>query len=199
MTTPPLIEAQLPFLGTRTYLHGTTLFRFLSAIAPEADSGCFRILNVIRTDRVAVVTDPSNTSPLAVFDCFTGGRKKGLHVTPLPPSHNVIRQMYDEDGILSRAAFELNKASIQNADGLELLPAAVPLFKRLLDERGMIQAGGQWMFTRFDWTLPIPPAPDSIALSLDHARSGLIARATILESGRAIGEIYFSFVRKEAQ
>jgi hypothetical protein len=199
MTTPPLIEAQLPFLGTRPYLHGTTLFRFLSSIAPEADSGCFRIVNVIRTDRVAVVTDPSNTFPLAVFDCFTGGRKKSLYVKPLPPSPNVIRQLYDEDEILSRAAFDINKASIPNAVGLELLPAVVPLFKRLLDERGMVQAGGQWMFTRFDWALLIPTVPVSIGLRLDHVRSGLIARATIQESGREIGEIYFSFVRKEAQ
>ena len=83
-------QLELPFLGSRGYLHGTTLFDALRFLIPGEAGVCFKIQRRITSDRVEIIRlSEAALSPealCATLTVTTGGVGVEFGVIPLPPS-----------------------------------------------------------------------------------------------------------------
>jgi hypothetical protein len=182
----------LPFLGDRTYLHGTTLFDALLPHCPRDAALSFKISRMIETDRVEVSSIVGNTDAHASIT-WEGG---GLEVAPVTPSANLVRQDYDESRVTSAVEFAPDKrsATFASEPPFSFVATLVPLYKTLLSRNQHGDRVGQWLFTRLDITgVPTRFVP----LTLTYAGSlgrGSIARSRISADGSELGLVYFSWL-----
>lgn len=180
---------QLPFLGARAYLHGTTLFDSLLAFAPPREPVSFKFSRVIRSDRVRLGTVLDSPSASMTW---AGG---GIGVIPESPSGQIERRPYDEGLVTDGSLYEDRRIVLRKRGPFSFVATVVPLHKALLQRLAAPAQAGQWMFTRLDVPLAqVPQHWDSVAVVLGSLFQGRLARSTIEVDGAGFGEIYFSWV-----
>lgn len=189
----------LPFLGERDYLHGTTLFRYIRALAPENARVCFRIMRITRSNTVRVVDSNSISYPVARLDWRCGGAQKSLAVEQLPCGGPLQREDYDECSVTMKATVDETVAILKTPSPFDAVATAVPLFKEILKARSMNRPGGQWMFTRLDTHDSEPSLEAPFELRLESARPGAVAKASIHIGSSFWADIYFSWVAELRQ
>jgi hypothetical protein len=195
--THPL-ECELPLLGTRTYLHGTTLFDALMKHVPEAATVSFTISQRIDSDRVAFIFHPAEYQQGDGVHAKLAWRRDAtsglIAVKPLPSSMSPRRAPYDES-LVTRALVRGDQSvTLDKATTFSFVTTLIPMFKVLLGNCVDTTKAGQWMFTRLDAT----PPTDELFLPLCLKFKGMIgnslARSTIECRGGSIGSLYFSWV-----
>lgn len=192
---------QLPFLGMRDYLHGTTLYRLLISQIPTGASVCFRIPKIIKTNSILIITQSgagSTAEPIAAKLNWRHGEANGVVlVSPQDPSPPILREEYREDLVDQITHIQGKTATIIAPSPFDVVGSAVPMFKALLKAQSLTPDGGQWMFSRLDSV-----APDrhfhKLELFLEDARKGLVAKSRISIDGEIFGEFYFSWASAES-
>lgn len=190
---------QLPFLGKRDYLHGTTLYRCLLKHLPQGASVCFRIPRVIKTNRIKILPQSAAKiilAPAAAKLNWRLGEANGsFSVYPQDISFPIYREKYDETLIDRIAEIRDKTVAIAGPSPFDVVGSAVPMFKILLKTQDLTPDGGQWMFSRLDL---IDSNEDfhKIELVLIDARKELVAKSQISLDGKIFGEMYFSWVKE---
>jgi hypothetical protein len=184
----------LPFLGERTYLHGTTLLSALGRLIPQdACRSCFRISRRIETNCVRVTSVPTASAELKGCDARLDWDGGALAVRQLPCVGTIAREAYDEAVIADRCAVDGVKITFRGTSPYDPVATAVPMFKLLLHANGLTPAGGQWMFTRLD-TRRAMPAFERMSLTLRQHLPKRISMSEIESDGAKIADFYFSWV-----
>jgi len=190
------LEYALPLLGTRTYLHGTTLFDALTQHVPQAATVSFTISKRIDSDRVVFIVQPGDDQSADVYAKLTWrtDASSGLiAVKPLAPSAEPRRAPYDEDLVTRALVYDDQSVTMEKASPFSFVATLIPMFKALLANYVDLAKTGQWMFTRLD---------------LEHLRNDLfpvrlqyagiignsLARSNIECGSRRVGTLYFSWV-----
>jgi hypothetical protein len=185
----------LPFLGSRGYLHGTTLYAYLVAGIPDDAHLCFRIHRRIQSNCIRVWRQSEAQAcpePCATLDWEYGGDKDSLWVescAPLPP---VERRAYEEHLAVKGARVTGEQAVWDGPSPFNWLATAIPLFKAILSGHPRAEATGQWWFTRFDGHGG-RPGFSKLEIRLLIQRAGVIAKSKVRLDGRDFGDLYFSW------
>ena len=190
------LEYVLPFLGRRTYLHGTTLFDALMQHVPQAATVSFTISRRIDSDRVAFVVQPSSdqqgdvSAKLAWRTDVSSGL---IAVKPLLPSAEPRRTSYDE-ALVTRALVRGNQSvTLEKASPFGFVATLIPMFKVLLASCVEMARAGQWMFTRLDAKLPTEEFLP-LQLKYEGMLGNSLARSAIECRRQKVGTLYFSWV-----
>ena len=196
--TPLLRDCAFPLLGSRTYLHGTTLFDAMLAHVPECADLCFRIPHRIDTDRVRLCAGGTATPDRSRASlAWTREGACGVIIAePLPASEMPGRVPYPEHLVADVLDGSPQAVTLQTGVGMSLVSSLIPMFKALLRSAPAHTAPGQWMFTRLDISYP-PREFTPLMLRSDAFVAGRLARAVIESRGDGIGHIYFSWVPAE--
>ena len=192
-----LTELTLPYLGERTYLHGTTLFDALAAlVSPKADVN-YSFARMVRSDRVEVVAagDIAEVRGMAhvTLTYRDEAGRRALGVKPLPPSPEPRRVPYDESLVTGRATFGDGRAEFDGPSPFSFVATVVPLHKALLARSAPHAGPGQWLFTRLDLDR-LPTRASPLRLDLQGVLpGGMMARSRVSVAGSPAGVIYFSW------
>lgn len=188
--------AQLPFLGKRDYLHGTTLYRHLLSHIPAGATVCFRIPKIIQTNRILVTAQSSAmpvAKPIAAKLNWRHDQTDGVVlVFAIDPSSPIFYEEYREDLVDQITRIQGKTATIVDPSPFDVVGSAVPMFKMLLKAQGLTPDGGQWMFSRLDSVIPERKF-QKMELVLEDARKELVAKSRISFDGEFFGEFYFSW------
>ena len=187
---------KLPLLGSRNYLHGTTLFEALEKRFVDGSAISLKLSQMMLTDTVRVQEfDPAvelGRAYSATVTWMADGSRRGLGVSPLLTSDQIDRAVYDEESIVAKADFQDHSVTIAQPSGYSLVKTIVALHKALLFRLLAPARSGQWLFTRFD--LEAVPA-SWLPLSISHGQgSNLAAVASeVAFDGRPGGRVMFSW------
>jgi hypothetical protein len=188
-------DCAFPLLGSRTYLHGTTLFDAMLEYAPAGADLGFRIPHRIDSDRVRLVRRASKLVDRSRASLvWTQGDDVGSVVAePLDASEIPERIDYPEQRVVDGLEITSSGVTLRADVGMSFVSTLIPMFKILLRDAPVQPMAGQWMFTRLDVGYP---AHDFTPLTLrrDALIPGKLARASIEVGDRKAGDIYFSWV-----
>ena len=190
------LEYALPLLGTRTYLHGTTLFDALMQHVPQAASVSFTISRRIDSDRVAFFVRPGDDQQRDVSAKLawrTDASSGLIAVKPLSPSVEPRRMPYDE-ALVTRALVPGDRSvSLEGKTPFGFVATLIPMFKALLARVVKPDSAGQWMFTRLDAKAPTEGFLP-LQLNYEGMLGNSLARSGIECRGQRAGTLYFSWV-----
>ncbi len=194
MVTETHQNVTLPFLEKRNYLHGTTLFKYLSSFVPSNVGTCLRIFRQIRTNAILVGPLQKVDDPVARIDWIEDGNAQALAVEPLPIQRPIKRDRYDESLVSSVCYAEGLHVYLKGRPPFDAIATAVPMFKFILELNGHSPAlGGQWMFTRLDSIASVTLA-EKMELRLISIRHRSVAKAELGVAGARCAILYFSWV-----
>lgn len=186
MTTAssPLV-LDLPFKGTRDYLHGTDMLAAISAAAGPGKVN-FRIHKVVRSALEllldAAQSDLSACSAVAsVSDRMIGLRETTAAVTRRVP--------YDEEAAINGADRDDDDLSCPRQTGFTLIEQIVALNKAALAFRK--PHVDRWVFTELDLD-QYPAEVQKITISPGVSLGDRLVRSAVLFDGTAVGKIGFS-------
>ena len=188
----------LPFLGRREYLHGTTLYRSLRALAPEDAEVCFRISKIIKTNVIRICDPKKNVKFAARLDWKSGSELKTLAVEMLNSQLPILREEYDETSILQNAKIKDGTANLLERSPFDVIATAVPLFKEILKVNQAVNTSGQWMFSRLDTLRGESSVSFPLKVCLESIRRGSLAKASVFVTNSHWADLYFSWVSVEA-
>jgi len=185
----------LPYLGTRSYLHGTTVFETLAPDLVGASDITLRLPQLISSDRVLIEAidpdDPKKGHAFAIWRSDQGWM--GRRLTALPPSAEPARAPYDEQAIIRCASVSDTRVWFHTRPQTTFLKAAIVANKALLT--GYLkppQDGGQWLFTQLELE-SLPPADASFELRYRSRFSLAAVKTEILFANGARGAIQFAW------
>ena len=184
----------LPFLGKRTYLHGTTLFEALSETHRRISDFSFKINRLIPSNRVRFhqgqVPEGAKASAQMVFTA--SGAQHTLMVVAEPPSETIERSPYDEQAIADLARFEGDSATVSGPSPITTIKTMVALNKALLLRRFSPDAPGQWFFTRIDGDF-YPDAFSEMTITCRNSLSPSAMPSEVSADGKKLGRLIFSW------
>lgn len=191
-----LRRQSFPFLGNRDYLHGTTLFRALTALVPQSAHVSFKFIQRIDSDTVQITTDSDAATADARLSWRDGKCAGLLSVSALPQSKSPIRLAFDEEIVLAAAHFSDCATTLAEPSPFDYVATVVPLFKGLLLRVAPQQEKGQWFFARLD-SVANPRWPAKVSVSLERIVDGRWAKAGIETNAGDFAELYFSWVCRD--
>lgn len=185
----------VPFLGKRTYLHGTTLFETLTADHRQISDFSFKINRLIPTNRVRIhegrAPEDAKVSAQMVFTAEDVQRT--LLVVAEPPSDSVDRTVYDEQALADLARFEGDSVTLRGPSPTTAIKTMVALNKALLLRRFPPTAPGQWFFTRIDGDF-YPAGFAEMTITCRDNLSPSAMPSEIAIDGKKLGRLIFSWV-----
>jgi len=195
---PTTVELKLPFLGQRTYLHGTTLFNALQGRFPGMRNIDFRLFTLIQSDRVAVeMLSPGakrGREHSATLLATGGGAPLHVGVAPLEPSGAIAREPFDEGAIVgpARLLADAGRIELDAPAPFPFVTTVVALHKALLLKAIASPPAGQWLFTRLELK-HVPETFGSLVLERRASLGLKLVRSDILVDSASVGSIYFSW------
>jgi hypothetical protein len=187
-------DLELPFLESREYLHGTTLFDAMMRHVPPGAAVSFKIPKRIDSDRVRL-QEGAAPEASALLSWRRGGESGALAAIERPAGTQPRRERYDEAYVEQRAAVSGMGAILRERPPYGLVQALIPLFKALLKKEVGPTTPGQWMFTRLDLSTQ-PAAFVPLELALAGTVPNQLARAKVRCAGTELGMLYFSWVQR---
>lgn len=195
MTETP-VELPLTFLGDRPYLQGTTLFDALVPLIPAGARVAFRIPNLLKTDRVEVLSITEGDRFDATLTWEAGSASGVLGVRGLPPSPVPRRTPYDEDRLVRLARFAAGAVTLGVPSPYTFCATIVSLHKALLHREMPQPTPGRWLFVRLDLRA-LPGEHRTLTVApLAVMASGRLVKSRIILDGDTVGELYFSWLSK---
>lgn len=189
---------QLPFLGSRNYLQGTTLFSSLWSFVPGDAEFSFKVPRFIRSDVIRVVAQTADEAKPSDWDAILTWKQPAasgmVTASAATGSASPLREPFDEESIVKLGTFSKDAISCSKRSPYPLVPTIVALQKAYLLRNVRDGSGGQWIFTRLDLsTLP----SDTAGLRLDSmtfAAGQTVCRSRVRLSGRDLGDLYFAWI-----
>lgn len=188
----------LPFLGSRRYLQGTTLFDCLYTYIPPEASFSFKVPRVIRTPRVHIaLTQEVESAPSrwdAVLHWKTPDQEGAVYATGAPSEADPVRIPFDESTLVGLAHFSQDSVKFTGASTFGFVTTIVSLNKACLLRSGKTFGQGQWAFMRLDLNR-LPRSPNSIRLQVDsRVATRHATRTQVWVDGACLGDLYFAWV-----
>ena len=192
MSEAPVLT--LPFLGKRTYLHGTTLFETLTASHGQVSDLSFKINRLIPSNRVRVHDGRApDGAPISAQMVFTAeGTRRTLLVTAEPPSAIIERAPHDEQALADLACFAGDTVTLAGPSPATTIKTMVALNKALLLRRFPPAGPGQWFFTRIDGDF-YPAAFGDMSVTCRDTLSAGAMPSTVTVDGKPLGRLIFSW------
>jgi hypothetical protein len=188
-------QVLLPLLGSRQYLHGTTLYQHLIADIPADATVCFRIAQMIESNCIRILRKSDGATShdaSAQLDWEVSGHKDTIWVEARPQVHPIERRAYEERLILERARLASGAAFFEGASPFNWLATAIPMFKAILADNVSAHPMGKWLFVRLDGYGGRRDFAN-LELRLVMRRAGILAKSKVLLDGKDFGELYFSW------
>ncbi|HEX8295861.1 MAG TPA: hypothetical protein VF593_06140 [Chthoniobacteraceae bacterium] len=182
----------LPFLGSRDYLHGTTLFDALLPFLPGDATMTFKFSKTIRSNCVQIAPERGEAS-LAWKSASAGAG--ALQVHALPSAEPLERRAYPESLVRDGAEITGESVCYEDESPFSFVSTLIPLHKALLAAHVQPSVPGQWVFTRLDLA-ERPASFRRIELQLAGVFQDQLAHSKISVEGQPIGAIYFSWLPK---
>ena len=188
---PALID--VPYLGKRDYVHGTTLFQRMLPYMREPRSLSFKIGRLVSRTRLKLEEFSAEKGAAGAYCCtchwHEGDTLRGIGVAEFGDAEHPSRERYDEEAIAALCRFDGRTAHIAQSSGhafIELVVAAnKKLLQRTLGEHVAL------LFTRFD-LIELPTVAFPVAVTFERD-IGMRHFASCVEiAGRTIGQLYFS-------
>jgi hypothetical protein len=153
-------ELLLPFIGNRSYLHGTTILQALLPFATDFCEFSFRIPSPLLVNRLFLEAGDENRSPPAAacqlaWTDFRGVRKwisVSTGTAPVPSN----RVAYPEEEIVMGWSQVESEASLTTPPGATVFETLIALNKAFLSVFAPLADGEQFLATRVDLKSPIP-------------------------------------------
>jgi hypothetical protein len=191
-------ELTLPFLGERSYLHGTTLFEELIGAYPFASTISYKLGQIITTNRVRVEQsiDVSERPAASLFLTDRHDTPIRLSVYPSPSSREPFSEPYDEASIVEAARFTGDNVTGPPRKNVSTIKTMVALNKALLCRTLSPSTPGQWLFTRLDIAF-YPKDFDRISVTYRSRASFAAVVSDVSTDGGRIGKIIFSWWNRQ--
>jgi hypothetical protein len=153
-------ELLLPFIGNRSYLHGTTVLHALLPFAADFREFSFRIPSPLFVNRLLLETGDENHSPPAA-SCQLGwvdyrGARKWVSVSAGSASVPDNRVTYPEEEIVRGWSQVKSEASLKTPSGATVFEALIALNKVFLSVFAPLSDDDQFLATRVDLRSPVP-------------------------------------------
>lgn len=153
-------ELVLPFIGNRSYLHGTTVLQALLPFATDFREFSFRIPSPLWINHLFLETGDENRSPPAA-SCQLGwidhkGARKWISVSAGSASVPGNRVAYPEEEIVMGWLQIASEASLKTPSGATVFEALIALNKAFLSVYAPLSNDEQFLATRVDLKSPIP-------------------------------------------
>jgi hypothetical protein len=189
---------QLPYLGSRNYLQGTTLFASLWSFVPGDAEFSFKVPRFIRSDVIHVIAQTAEESKPTEWDAILTWKQPmvGGVVTAsaAPVSGNPKREPFDEESIVRLGRFSRDSVGFEEASPYPFLPTIVALQKAYLLRIARAGSGGQWIFTRLDLS-SLPRETTGLSLeSMTFSAGQTVCRSRVRLAGRDLGDLYFAWI-----
>ena len=153
-------ELLLPFIGNRSYLHGTTVLQALLPFATGFNEFSFRIPSPLLVNRLLLETgDESHSPPAASSQLWwidSRRTRKWISVSSgsaLVPNNRVA---YPEKEILTGWSQAKSEASLKTPSGATVFETLIALNKAFLSAFAPLSDDEQFLATRVDLKAPIP-------------------------------------------
>jgi hypothetical protein len=190
---------QLPFLGSRNYLQGTTLFSSLWKYVPADSQFVFKLPRFIRSDRIQVTAQSADEAKPKAWDAildWSSGDQKGLvTAVALERTGNPVREPYDEEIIVSRATFSKSDVVLKTESPVDFVPTIVSLKKAYLLRSEFAAPYGQWIFTRLDLS-QLPTRTTGLALKdFTFGLGHTTCKSKVAKDGAELGDLYFAWIQ----
>lgn len=184
---------QIGFRGNRDYLHGTDLFNHVAALFPLVAPLSVRFHRpMVKVPELFELAEGEPTDGWPAFFLMGSGlesRTIGLRETEMTPTD---RFPYDESDVVAGATLYREAAVIVSPLGsnFTFIERILALQKKLLNE--VLAADIKWWFVRLDVKEIPPKMVGRLELKLKQHVGVRIAKSEIRESGKMLGDIYFS-------
>lgn len=185
----------LPFLGSRDYLHGTTLFDALAAHVPPESSITFKFSKMIRTNVIDLSDQPENAE--ASLTWRSDDSQGALYARSTREDSSAERRPYPEHLVGAATEIHNGVAIYEKESPFSFVATLIPIHKALLSHHGVAEGfpPGQWVFTRLDLNCR-PRSFKTIDIRLGSVLGRQLVRSEIGVDGIAAGAIYFSWLQK---
>jgi hypothetical protein len=187
----------MPFLGTRNYLHGTTLFEKMREVSGARQGLCFKVSKRIMSDQVVFCFPaPGEAAPAYAASLFwdDDGKCRSMFAMTAPPSVEALRLPYDESLITLNTRAGAGNVVYEGISPFSFVATLIPIFKVLLKNEIKVEKAGQWMFARLELQR-VPDTFNSIELRMKNVLGGgMLARGSVSADGQDLGAIDFAWV-----
>ena len=186
------IPLDLPFKGTRHYLHGTDMFDALLGITGAKG----RVVLVMRrlmkspVNAVSIAPEVDPTAYPAEFHYSTIESDCTVVLCEDPGREVTRRVPYDEERITAPAVISGTALTCRVSESYSFIEQVVALNKLLLNSSVGADAP-KWLFTRIELDT-VPDACEILDLKLAASIGSRITKTAIGTDGRSIGHIYFA-------
>lgn len=190
---------QLPFLGTRNYLQGTTLFSALWKHVPGGNAQfSFKASRFIRSDVIKVEICDEPVQPSESWDATlkwkNAGRSGVIAAIALSPTGAPTREEYAEESVIGLAEFSKAGAKLDAPSPFNFVSTIVSLNKAFLLRYEYEDPTAQWIFTRLDMG-SIPGSTAGLVIDAFVFGPGRkTCRSSIDYKGEKLGHLYFACV-----
>lgn len=191
------VPLDLPFKGSRQYLHGTDIFDAVIPLTKPRHGVAFRFHRLMRhpIDLVPVVETSIGKDGAAGF--FVRYDDNGTK-TIWQFRENLARRVtgrvpYDEADVVFDAAYGDDTVESPGPSTYSFIERTVALHKALLRHRSAGDGQGAWLFTHLD-LIRVPSNPKRIFMKLSGFLGTKMARSTIKCDDKALGQITFGRV-----
>jgi len=200
--------SQLRFKGSRTYAHGTDIFREIIEFAnqhigsyPEEVSGSFhgllrkqgKLILFLAGEEVEV------HQPVVQFSLIVGGQKYRAALTEAD-TEITARYAYDEDDVLSCSTISGKEISMTYRDDYTYIEQIVAMTKSL-HHAVYSDVHEKWLFTKIKLKGHIAPSSyvgAEIAVVAVKNFHNKLSQCIVLGNGEQAGQIYFSILTQGA-
>ncbi|MGH6930941.1 MAG: hypothetical protein ACREEE_00750 [Dongiaceae bacterium] len=194
-----IIPLDLPFKGSRQYLHGTDIFNAVISLMRPQHGVAIRLHRVMRhpidllpADNLPRTSDDSAGS----YSQFEADGSKRIWLFCENRSRQVMRRIpYDENDIVADAVHRDGQIMSPGPSNYTFIERIVALHKAMLRSRSDLGGTGAWLFTHLDVTR-VPWHPGRLELKLASALGTTMVKSVISCDGATIGHIAFWSVKE---
>jgi hypothetical protein len=153
-------ELILPFIGSRSYLHGTTILHALLPFAAGFNEISFRIPRPLLVNHLLLETGDETQNPPAASCQFwwidSKKMRKWISVSPGSAFDLGNRVTYPEAEIVKGWSQANSEATLKTPSGATVFEALIALNKAFLSAFAPLSDDEQFLATRVDLKAPIP-------------------------------------------
>lgn len=178
----------LPLLGSRDYIHGTTIFNLiLKELRPDFPVQ-LRFNSLIRGALKidAIASEKSD----GVVSFSHGDQKTMLGLYGVPSDETIVRQPFDEEAITASTQIDGTTASSMMTGDVSTISRFIVMYKALMASK-FPDARGKWLFTGITATA-WPTSANELRLQFVNASGTRMVKSRAFVDGEEVAQILFS-------
>lgn len=193
MSKPEAVSVEaLPYLNGRHYVHGTSIFRWMSSQIGSPAKVRFHIPNRVVNNKLEMQRSEQVSEEWdSWLQVESSSRRFYLGIIQVGRVSQ-LSSIYDETTVLAQAEEHGDGLQVHQSE-LPVLDTAVPLLKRLLGPyQGTGIAGrGQWFMTAYHTFLP-QAQPGRVFVVVDRGKGRRFVRGKVISDG-VESQLYFAW------